>query len=229
MKAIVLSAVQYSDNSYMVTMLTEHEGLVTFNVHTGGKRSRFRRSYLSPLTILDIQITGKPSSEVKYISDCVLAYSFHSLDINPVKMFESQFIAEMLVKALRFQQQDEGLFAFVKDSVIAIDKSTEGVSDCHLVMLVKLMRFVGIMPDVSGFDEHSVLDITEGRMVSQCQGECVRHELCSCLVRIIRDEPFSISSGQRSEFIDFIVKYYQHHLSGFGVIKTLEVFREMGR
>ncbi|MCQ2338668.1 MAG: DNA repair protein RecO [Paludibacteraceae bacterium] len=229
MKAIVLNAVRYSDNSFMVAMFTEQDGLVTANVHTGGKRSKFRRSYLSPLTILDVRLTGKSSSDVKYISDCSLAYFFRSLDTNPVKMFEAQFIAEMLQKALRYQQQDSGLFGFILDSVMTMDESSEGVCDCHVIFLVRLMSYVGIMPDISGFDAYSVLDIEEGRMVSQCMGQCLPHELCSSLVSIINDEPFRMTSSQRSEFIDFIVKYYQHHLSGFGNIKTLEVFREMSR
>lgn len=227
MKAIVLSAVPYSDNSFMVSMFTENDGLVTVNVHTGGKRSKFRRSYLAPLTILDIQLTGKQSSEVKYVSDCSLAYSFRTLGVNPVKIFESQFIAEMLNKALRYQQQDRGLFCFLRDSVVAIDESTEGVSDCHIILLVRLMSYVGIMPDVSDFCGESVLDINEGRMVSQCMGESLPHELSCCLVSIINNKPFTLTSSQRSQFIDFIVRYYQRHLAGFGVVKTLEVFREM--
>lgn len=229
MNAVILSAVQFSDNSFMVSMFTEQQGLLSASVRTGGKRSKFRRSYLAPLTILDVQFSGKPSSEVKYIADCSLAYSFRSLDTDPVKMFESQFIAEMLLKALRYQQQDTGLFSFIIDSIQEIDSQTDDSSNAHIIFLVRLMSFVGITPDVSDFNDSSFLDIKEGRMVSQCQGDCLPHDLCSCLVSIIRNEPFRLNSLQRSQLIDFIVKYYQHHLSGFGTIKTLEVFREMSR
>lgn len=229
MKAILLNAASYSDNSFIVNMFTEGDGLVSVNVHTGRKGSKFRRSYLSPLTILDIRLTGKPSAKVKYISDCSLSYSFRSLSTNPVKMFESQFIAEMLNKALRYQQQDSSLFDFVHNSIIAIDESEESISDCHIVFLVKLMSYIGIMPDISDYNDNSVLDITEGRMVTHPQGEYLTKELCSCIVSIINNQPFHLKSSERSQFIDFLVRYYQHHLSGFGNIKTLEVFREMSR
>ncbi|MCQ2343719.1 MAG: DNA repair protein RecO [Paludibacteraceae bacterium] len=229
MKAIVLNAVRYSDNSFMVSMFTDQQGLVTVNIHTGVKRSRFKRSYLSPLSILEVQLSGKPSSEVKYISDCALAYPFRSLDVNPMKILEAQFVAEMLQKSLRYQQQDPELFEFVRTSVITMDESSDGVNDCHIIFLTKLMSYVGIMPDISDFDDYAVLDIEEGRMTAESFGECLNHKLSECLVNIIKDEPFRLTSSQRSEFIDFIVRYYQHHLFAFGNIKTLEVFREMAR
>ena len=226
MRAIVLISTQYSDNSFIVNLYTDESGMVVVSVRTGGHRSKFRRSYLMPLTILDVELTGRERSEIRYIGDCSLAYNPHTLGIEPIKILQSQFLAEFLHKALRTGGQDIAIFNFLEDSIHQFD-TLENSLNFHLHFLAKLMPFVGIMPDFTAFSDDSVLDITEGRMVMFSSGDFLEHNLCQRLMQIYETPNAHLTSADRRDLIDFFAKYYQRHLAGFGNLKTLDIFRTM--
>ena len=227
MRAIVLTSIQYSDNSYIANLYTDSQGMVSVSIRTGSKRSKFRRSYLVPLTLLDVELSGRERSEIRYIADCTLSYNACTLSTDPLKILQSQFLAEMFHKALRTGEPDPTIFSFLRDSIIALDLATSSTLNTHLHILIKLMFYIGIMPDFTDFSADKVLDIAEGKMVYVSSCEYLNHDLSSLLINLASNPSTPLTSPQRRDLIDFLVRYYQRHLSGFGIIKTLDIFREM--
>lgn len=218
MKAIVLGSVVYSDNSYMVRMLTDEKGIVTVSVHTGGKSAKMRKSFLLPLTLLEVELSGRENNEVKYISDCSVYRQCNDLIANPIKMLGSQLICEVTEKALKFQTSaDEEIFYFVEKSVVEMNEMKGDVESWIVVYLYFLMQHVGIVPDMSGYEAGMSLDLDDGKVVRYGEFE---HET-SALMRIL-------SGGEAGKdfkcVAELMIKYFQRHLEGFGMVKSLWLF-----
>lgn len=218
MKAVVLGSVVYSDNSYMVKLLTDEKGMVTVSAHTGGKGAKMRKSFLLPLTLLEVELAGRENNEVKYISDCRVYRQCNDLIANPIKMLGSQFVSEITEKALKFQTSaDEEIFDFVADAILEMNGLKGDVESWMIVYMYGLMQQVGIVPDLSGYELGMSLDLDEGRVVRYGKHE---HET-SALMRVL-------SGGEAGKdfkcVVELMIKYFQRHLEGFGMVKSLWLF-----
>ena len=218
MKAVVLGSVAYSDNSYMVKMLTAENGVVSVSVHTGGRNARMRKSFLLPLTLLEVELAGRENNEVRYISDCRVYRQCNDLIANPMKMLGSQFVCEVTEKALKFQTSaDGGIFDFVEDAIVEMDELKGNVESWIIVYMYGLMQQVGIVPDLGGYESGMSLDLNEGRVVRY--GKFARET--EALMRVLGDGDVG------NDFLllaEFTIKYFQRHLEGFGTVKTLALF-----
>lgn len=218
MKAVVLGSVAYSDNSYMTKLFTRESGMVTVSVHTGGRGVKVRRSFLLPLTLLDVELTGRENNEVKYISDCRVYRQCNDLIANPMKMLGSQFICEVTEKALKFQTSADGeIFDFVEEAIVEMDELKGDVESWMIVYMYGLMHQVGIVPDLSDYRLGMSLDLDEGRVVRY--GKFARET--EVLVRVLG------GGDVGNDFLplaEFMIKYFQRHLEGFGIVKSLGLF-----
>lgn len=218
MKAIVLGSVAYSDNSYMVRMLTGERGIVTVSAHTGGKSARMRKSFLLPLTLLDVELTGRENNDVKYISDCRVYRQCNDLIVNPMKMLGAQLVCEVTEKALKYHTgEDESIFDFVESAVMEMDSLQGDVESWIIVYMYGLMQQVGIVPDLSGYEYGMALDLDEGRVVRY--GEFVRET--DALVKVLGGE---VAGRDFMAVVEMLVKYFQRHLEGFGMVKTVALW-----
>ena len=216
MKTVVLTSTPYSDNSYMTRLLTHDNGMVTASVHTGGKSARMRKSYLLPLTLLDVELAGRERNEVKYISDCNVYRQCNDIIANPEKMIASQFVCEMTEKALRFHASADD-FDYVEQSVIELDSLNGDVDGWVIVYLYGLMQVVGIVPDLEGYQRGMSLDIIEGRVV----GYGLYSSETAALIDILSG---SAAGNRFKPVVEMLIKYFQTHLEGFGRVKTFDLF-----
>ena len=218
MKAIVLGSVAYSDNSYMVRLLVREKGMVTVSAHTGGKGAKMRKSFLLPLTLLEVELVGRENNEVKYIADCRVYRQCNDLIANPMKMLGSQFLCEVTEKALKFQTSaDERAFDFVEEAIVEMDGLKGDVESWIIAYMYGLMQVVGIVPDLSEYEEGMTLDINEGRVVRY--GEYVRET--DALMRVLEGGE---AGGDFVGIVEMLVKYFQRHLEGFGMVKTIALW-----
>lgn len=229
MRAIVLTSTQYRDNSYMLNLFTESAGVVAVSASIGGRSSKVKRGYLIPLTLLDIELKGKDNAKVWHVNDCCVYRVNNALMLNPIKMLVSQFLAEMIWRAFRFGGGDRIIFDYIEKSIIEFDELENGISEWYLGFLVKMMHYIGIMPDISDYSDGFVIDISEGKAVRYCFGEKLDIDTTRCLVKILRNETFRLNEKERSKMVDFVVKYYQVHMEGFGDVKSLEILRSLAK
>jgi len=217
MRSIVLSSVAYSDNSYMVRLLTRDKGMVTVSAHTGGKGAKMRKSFLLPLTLLEVELTGRENNEVKYIADCRVYRQCNDLIANPMKMLGSQFLSEVTEKALKFQTiADEETFDFVESSIVELNQLNTDVESWIIIYMYGLMQQVGIVPDLSGFKPGMALNIDEGRLM--WQSEFVKET--ELLLRVLSGEDVG---NDFCKVAEMLIKYFQRHLEGFGIVKSLDI------
>ena len=83
MRAIVLTSTLYSDNSYMLNLFTDELGYVIVSVKVG-KRSKVRLSHIQPLTLLMVELHGRPSQQVMHVTECVALPGCESITMDSV-------------------------------------------------------------------------------------------------------------------------------------------------
>lgn len=233
MKAVVLTATRYSDDSYMANLFTDEVGYVTVSVKTG-KRSRVRTSHLQPLSVLELLLVGKPSQKVMRVEECAATGGFSGLADSPVKMLMAQFLAEFLNHALRSCNADVRLFGFLLESLAAYSSAMRGVADFHLVFLVKLTHYLGFFPNLEGFGERVCFDLVDGQFVAfpPLHGHYLPPDKTVAFARLLRADYdtvylYNLKRVERNEILDYIIAYYRLHSPDFGELRSLDVLRSM--
>jgi DNA repair protein RecO (recombination protein O) len=233
MRAIVLTSTLYSDNSYMLNLFTDELGYVVVSVKVG-RRSKVRLSHIQPLTLLSVELHGRPSQQVMHVIECVALPGCEMLMMEPAKVMMAQFLAEFLQHALREVQHDERLFNFIFDSIIKYNNVERGAANFHLVFLVKLTHYLGFFPNLEGFDAGVCFDLENGCFVRRLpmHTNYLLPEATMALANLLRLDYdtmylYDVNRRQRNEVLDYIIKYYKLHMAEFGDLRSLDVLREL--
>ena len=233
MQAIVLTSTLYSDNSYMLNLFTDELGYVSVSVKVG-KRSKVRLSHIQPLTLLSVELHGRPSQQVMHVTECVALPGCESIATDPAKMLTAQFLAEFLNHTLRQVQSDLGLFNFIFDSIRRYNTIERGVANFHLIFLVKLTHYMGFFPNLEGLDSGVCFDLENGCFVRRLplHNNYLLPNDTMAFVHLLRLDYdtmylFDVNRQQRNQIIDYIIKYYKLHMAEFGELRSLDVLREI--
>lgn len=233
MRAIVLSTVNYSDSGCMVNMFTDELGYVTASVKVS-KRSAVRNSHLQPLSLLNVQLKGKPSQPIMRFVECVALPENALFAESPYKIFVLQFLSEVLNAVLRDVQRDEALFDYIFNSLIYFATMPRGVASFHLVFLVKLSRILGVFPNLEKFTPDCLFDLTDACFTKKFIAShlVLNSEQTMNFVNLVRADfstlyLFDYSRSDRNEILDYILVYFKLHTPSFPEIKSLQVLREL--
>ena len=149
--AIVISKLKYKDNDLILKLLTKELGICNFLVRNpAGKKRNKIINYFQPLTILNIEFENRNKSKLNYLKDVEIEYVFKSIHFDIKKSVVVLFISEILNKILNFQEKDELLFDFIRDSFIFFDKNNS--QNFHLFFLIHLTRYFGLFPQTDSID-----------------------------------------------------------------------------
>ena len=233
MRAIVLTSTLYSDNSYMLNLFTDELGYVVVSVKVG-KRSKVRLSHIQPLTLLSVELHGRPSQQVMHVTECVALPGCESIATDVAKMLTAQFLAEFLNHTLKLYQKDTALFDFIFESIHRYNSLERGQANFHLVFLVKLTHYLGFFPNLEGFGAGVCFDLENGCFVRRLplHTNYLLPEATVALANLLRLDYdtmylFDVNRQQRNEVLDHIIKYYKLHLAEFGDLRSLDVLREL--
>ncbi len=233
MRAIVLTSTLYSDNSYMLNLFTDELGYVVTSVKVG-KRSKVRLSHIQPLTLLSVELHGRPSQQVMHVTECVALPGCERLMMEPGKVLMAQFLAEFLQHALRSMQRDERLFNFLYESICRYNDIERGAANFHLIFLIKLTHYLGFFPNLEGFDSGVCFDLENGCFVRRLplHANYLLPEATVALANLLRMDYetiylYEVNRHQRNEILDYIIKYYKLHMAEFGDLRSLDVLREL--
>lgn len=233
--AVVLHSTKYSDSQRIIQTYTESYGRISFIVRTSGKeKSNIQNILYQPLSLIDIVLSYNSRSEVQNIKEASFRDNIFSISSDFDKRNVAFFIAEVLYRALRAQEQDSGLFRFLENSVITLDKLQNIPLNYHLGFLLKLTHFLGFYPGENQMEDDSYFDMVEGIYCNRPplhqyyfdQAETV---LLKCFLseNIEKTYEISIGNSMRSIFLEKIIQFYKLHIDGFGNLKSLSVMREL--
>ncbi len=237
-QGVVLHTIKYGDNAIIAYMLTDLFGRQSYIVQGVGKRSSTRgkankSALLQPM--FPVELVGLSSSrmELHRIREIRLSEPLSSLPFDVAKSTIALFMAEVIYRLVKEQQPDGPLFEFVRSSVVALDRATEGVANFHLRFLAGLSRHLGFYPS-NEYSEGAWFDITEGSYLSQQPMHGLHFSQAnSALLDRMMHTPYSelatikLSRNERSDFLAALLLYYGFHLDVVNQIKSLKILSEV--
>jgi len=213
---IVFRFTKFGDTSIIVNVFTELFGMQSYIVN--GVRTSSAKGKIAlyqPLTLLDMVVYYKENAHVKRIKEVKCLHQYHSLYNDVKKSAIAMFVNELLNKTVKDESHARELYSFISTSLITLDDAQQGYENFHLIFLIKLSRLLG-------FGVHESVEILSGRladvMVEAKLGELISADYHTTL---------NITTVQRREILDLLLRFYKDQLDSLGDFKSVAVLKEM--
>jgi DNA repair protein RecO (recombination protein O) len=234
-RAIVISAFKYQEKSLIVKCFTLSHGLKSYFVRDAFSSRKSSRSvgtkiaYFQPLTILEIEAVHKNKGTLENFKEIKIATPFHSIHTNIFKSTIVLFISEVLHYAIREEEKNESLFAFLETALHWLDEHDE-ISNFHLILMLEITKYLGFYPDISALDL-KYFEMTEGVFSPfHAISSLTEHEtdLFKKLINLKLDnDQKTFHVIERQILLKTLIDYYSFHLDGFKRPKSLDVLKEV--
>lgn len=233
-RGIVLHHIRYGETSIIAHIYTEARGRQSF-LFKGirSPKSKTRPNLLQPLFILNIESYYRETRELHLVKEASL-YKTFVFPYDYRKGAQALFISEILYKVLREESSNPDLFEFLVSSIEYFDLSEEGASNFHIFFLVKLMRFLGILPSQRESREAGYFDLKEGEYQSVIpdhseylepfQTRFLQYLLHAGYPNLSR---LRMNRHDRHLVIEQILKFYSLHVEGMEKLKSYSVLKEV--
>ncbi|MBQ4205692.1 MAG: DNA repair protein RecO [Bacteroidales bacterium] len=231
-RAIVLKAIKYGDNSLIVKLLTEQDGLRSFMVKGAfNKTAKIRAALFQPLTLLDI-ISADTRGELGYLKEVSIEYAYKSIPYEINKNAIVLFLCELLSKSIQDSETDIELFEFIHDALTHLDEAEANYADFPLKFSIELSRHLGFAPNIGDYKPGYVFDLEEGcfRYDNANSIYIVDYQLGNlfyqlCKTSVFENVSLNLRNAERRQLLDAVIAYYKLHVSGFNEIKSNEILK----
>ncbi|HMJ69114.1 MAG TPA: DNA repair protein RecO [Cyclobacteriaceae bacterium] len=212
---IVFRLTKYGETSIIVSIFTSEFGLQSYIVNGARSKSgKGRIALYQPLTLLDLVVYHKETGGIMRIKEikCLHPYQHINTDVNKTTI--ALFIEELVNKSIKEEAHSEVLCDFLIRALMHLDGMPKP-GNFHLIFMVKLSRHLGFQPQTAA-------EVLGGRVMD--------YDEESVLTQVINagyDTEIPITNVQRRNVLDALVRFYSMHVEGFGMMKSVEVLREI--
>lgn len=233
---IVLSALKYGESSLIVTLYSNEFGRMSLITSVSSSSARrVIQPLLTPLSIVEVQVSDTKKSAMKRLSDVHLEYVFHSVPFDVVKRSVAIFLADLFYHASQESVPDGDVYLFMRQSIEALDQIESGVENFHLLIMFNLARLLGFAPD-AGDDRNPYFDLVDGSFKPShpihsniLVGDELMLWRLLCQTNIDSLDQMTITPDQRQILLDILEKYYSNHIPQFKSLKSRQILKEVLR
>ena len=239
-RAIVLHSIKYGDNSLIVKMLTEEEGLQSFMVkNVFGKKSKMKAALFQNMTLLDI-VSESGNGSLSFIKELSLTHYYKDITTNIKKSTIIFFISELLSKTITESETDTALFDFIFNSMIWLDEAEDDYVNFPIFFAIRLSAYLGFFPNIDTYSEGSCFDLLDGNF-KQIQNDIyqMEPELSRTFYEILEvtrqcdstgDSPSKsvsqiLSLKERRLLLEHISTYYKLHVEDMRELSSYEILK----
>ncbi len=234
-QGIVLSTTKYNDKFSIAQVFTADFGRTAYLLPISkSKKRKINQALFFPLSVLDMEVEHFPLREIHRLKDVQRQFPLYSINVSVVKLSISFFLSEFLTKILQDTNENKVIFNFIKDSIIALEGKNNGFANFHLVFMFNLAQFLGIAPNLDGYDRSSFFDLLNGAYTfgKPLHNHYLNLEQSGFLelfkrINYSNMHLYKLSQSDRNIIINYMLDYYRMHVYDFPEIKSLEVLREL--
>ena len=232
-ESIVLGYINYSETSIIVRCFTKKFGVKSFLIRgiRSKKKKKLQLGQFQRLNIIDVESSDSKRGDLSYIKNVKSLISFHSINSDILKYNIALFISEVLISVIRHEESDYRIFTFIKESLVWFENS-ERFSNFHILFLIYLTSLLGILPE-KNINNFQYFDLENGKFIPTNNSlNCIGGEVIEDFSLILGTK-FDYSNkiltniNQRRNMIDLILKYYQIHIPGFKIPKSIGVLNDL--
>ncbi len=227
-KAIVINSIKFGDSDLIVTCYTQLRGVKTYLVRgvLKSKRGKLKKAYFQPLTQLQLIARHNDKGNLNSIKEATVSHFYSSVHSDVKKQTIALFIAEMLYHSIKEEEENTQLYHFLETSFLWLD-THDSVANFHILFLVNLTKYLGFYPDYES-DETLYFDMLQGKYSSVKTPHTIYGGKLFLWKRMLginfdASHEIELSGVQRNELLQLLMKYYQLHIDGFILPKSLGV------
>ncbi len=234
-QGIVIDIRRHNDRHNVVTLFTRQRGRVAFLSAAGsGRSARLKQARLHHLAIIETEVNFKANRELQQLGSFQPLLLTDSLRFNPLKASVAMFISEFLNHLLRTSPPDTNLWNYVANAISVFNASERGIGNFHLTLLITLLSFMGIQPDLNGAQAGSWFDMQGGILTPSRPlhnnflppEETVFVPLISRM-NFANYTHFRFNAAQRRLLLRRLLDYYALHLPGMTGLKSPDILTDM--
>ena len=167
-RAIVLHTTRQGDSSLVVHVLDAVAGRQGLYLRGLGKgRNGAATAAFHPLSVLEVVTAATPRSSLLYLREYEPVFPLNNLRTDIRRSATAQFVCEVLWRTLRTGDGDPELFAWLVESIVALDRCpsgmTCGIANFAAWWLVGYCARMGFKPEDNRSAETPLFDIVSGR------------------------------------------------------------------
>jgi DNA repair protein RecO (recombination protein O) len=216
-QGIVLSYLKFKESSIIVKIFTEKFGLQSYIVNgVRSARSKNKMALFQPLTIVDMVVYHKGDGKLTRISEIKCAYPYESIPFDVKKVTMAIFLAEVLEKVLKEEEENLAQFAYLRDGLQLLDQKRGAYQSFHLQFLLQLTRYLGFFPE----------SLPDFYAEAHARSLSTHHD--EALTLLLDDERLgnhSFSSTIRRDLLSQILDFYEGNLGGMGQVRSLAILQ----
>ena len=232
-KAIVFSAIKYSEADLIVTCFTEKEGIKSYLLRRilRSKSGKLKVSQFQLLTQLELVAYHKNKGTLESIREAKVFQPYKTLHTNVIKSGMVMFLAEMLKNCIKEEEANVDLYEYLENAFYWLDNNND-VSNFHILFLLKLSTHLGFFPDTSNIDVQ-YFNLLEGCFQQrESQMYCESGQVIVDFKRFfgINFDAISdikITKKARLDVLNLLLNYYQLHLQDYKKPKSLLVLNQL--
>ena len=228
---IILQNTKFQDTKNILKIYTLQYGIQSYLVNIGhSKKSKIKPAHVTCLNQIECIVQTKQNRSIQLISDIHVSYIYQNLFANPVKNSIAIFLNEILLKALKEQSENTGLYQFISKSLIVFDHQDYEATNFHLHFMVELAKYLGFYPNNNYSKQNCLFDIQDGLFTEHIPTHLfyADSELSFYLSELLNNKSsFVCNSKTRSDLLTLLVMLYRLHVPNFGEIKSIQILKEI--
>ncbi|GAA0872677.1 DNA repair protein RecO [Gangjinia marincola] len=232
-KAIVISAIKYSEADLIVKCYTKVSGLKTYLLRgiLKSKKGKVRAALFQPLTQLELIAVHKDKGNLERINEAKISFPYQSLHTDITKTALLFFLSDVLKTSIQEEEKNISMFNFLQKSMIWLDQH-DHIANFHVLFLLKLSSYLGFYPDETNLqaDYFNMLDGTFQSI--ETNSYCITGNNVS-LLKVFLGMNFDdlgvtkITKTDRLNVLEMLLSYYELHLHGFKKPQSVKVLNEI--
>jgi DNA repair protein RecO (recombination protein O) len=232
-KAIVISALKYSEADLIVKCFTESSGLKTYLLRNilKSKKGKLRTAMFQPLTQLEIEAFHKDKGTLESIREAKVLEHYQTLHTEVAKSAIVFFISDVLRSAIQEEEANPALFQYLTAATLWLD-AHDHVANFHLLFLVRLSKHLGFYPDDSDLSL-TYFNLLDGTFENEERNKyCFTGETINILKQLLGIhfdalDAVTLNQQQRAASLNILLQYYELHLHGFKKPRSLAVLNSI--
>ena len=231
-EAIVLNRIKYTDNSFVVNLYSQEKGKIAVLARTSHKGG-LKANLFAPLNIVHTEFRIKDTRSIQGMSYCELVKSPTAIDSSIEKICISQFIAEIIMKMVREEDQNLVLYDFFRNTIDAIENAETNIVNLHIIFLKEFAKHLGFEITNNFCSETPYFNSREGMFLPffTSDEESFDQQLSLAFSQMLstnyNSNNIRVPYEYRCKIIDNMLAYYKIHTENLSEIKSLKVLNEV--
>jgi DNA repair protein RecO (recombination protein O) len=232
-KAIVFSALKYSEADLIVSCFTEKEGIKSYLLRgiLKSKKGKLKPSQFQLLTQLELVAIHKNIGTLESIREAKVIEPYQTLHTQVIKSGMVMFLSEMLKNCIKEEERNEQLYEYLENALYWLD-SHDDIANFHILFLLKLSMHLGFFPDTSHIEAQNFNPLEGCFQQNHTNNYCENGQLIVDFKRFfgINFDTIShikLTKKARLDVLNLLLTYYQLHLQDYKKPKSLLVLNQL--